>query len=233
MVAEGESLYETVPEIARACERLPTDTLLDGEIIALDQNGRISFNLLQHHRSQAQALLFYAFDILIYRGENMMAASLVKRRKALDNLFDNLGNKAALISLSDTIDATPADLVRVVKEFGFEGIVAKRRDSIYESGKRSGAWVKHRINKGQEFVIGGYVPGHPLDSIIVGCYDDGKLFFAAKVRNGFVPRTRREVASRFTGLETDVCPFCKSAGKETHPMGFDKRRNEKLRLAKT
>ena len=133
MVAEGESLYETVPEIARACERLPTDTLLDGEIIALDQNGGISFNLLQHHRSQAQALLFYAFDILIYRGENMMAASLVKRRKALDNLFDNLGNKAAPISLSDTIDATPADLVRVVKEFGFEEIVAKRRDSTYES----------------------------------------------------------------------------------------------------
>ena len=68
MVAEGESLYETVPEIARACERLPTDTLLDGEITALDQNGGISFNLLQHHRSQAQALLFYAFDILIYQG---------------------------------------------------------------------------------------------------------------------------------------------------------------------
>ena len=82
----------------------------------------------------------------------------MKRRKALDNLFDNLGNKAALISLSHTIDATPADLVRVVKEVGFEGIVAKRRDSIYEYGKRSGAWVKHRINKGQEFVIGGYVP---------------------------------------------------------------------------
>jgi len=203
----GNLFTRQFPEIARGCERLSVDTLLDGEVIALDGNGRISFNLLQHHRSQAQALLFYAFDILIYRGENMMGASLVKRRKALGNVFDDLGNKAAFISLSDTIDATPAELVRVVKEFGFEGIVAKRRDSTYESGKRSGAWVKHRINKGQEFVIGGYVPGHPLDSIIVGYYDDGKLLFSAKVRNGFVPRTRREVASRFTGLETDVCPF--------------------------
>jgi ATP-dependent DNA ligase len=62
------------------------------------------------------ALLFYAFDILICRGENMMTASLVKRRKALDNLFENLGNKAALISLSDTIDATPADLVREIEK---------------------------------------------------------------------------------------------------------------------
>jgi bifunctional non-homologous end joining protein LigD len=93
----GNLFTKQFPEIARACERLPTDTLLDGEVIALDQNGRISFNLLQHHRSQAQALLFYAFDILIYRGENMMGASLVKRRKALGNVFDDLGNKAAPI----------------------------------------------------------------------------------------------------------------------------------------
>src|SRR6185295_2928832 len=111
------------------------------------------------------------------------------------------------ISLSDTIDATPAELVRVVKEFGFEGIVAKWRDSTYESGKRSGTWVKHRINKGQEFVIGGYVPGHPLDSIIVGYYDDGKLLFSAKVRNGFVPRVRREVFKALRDLGTETCPF--------------------------
>ena len=78
----GNLFTKQFPEIARACERLPTDTLLDGEVIALDQKGRISFNLLQHHRSAAQALLFYAFDILIYRGENMMGRFTGEKTKS-------------------------------------------------------------------------------------------------------------------------------------------------------
>ena len=82
----------------------------------------------------------------------------------------------------------------------FEGIVAKRKTSFYEPGKRTGAWLKYRINKGQECVIGGYGPDGPFDSIIVGYYQDGKLLYAAKVRNGFVPYTRREVAAKLQGL---------------------------------
>ena len=105
------------------------------------------------------------------------------------------------------LNAAPADLIRVAKEFGFEGIVAKRKTSLYEPGKRSGAWLKYRINKGQEFVICGYIPDNPFDSIIVGYYQDRKLFYTAKVRNGFVPRTRREVAAKLKGLEIDACPF--------------------------
>jgi bifunctional non-homologous end joining protein LigD len=83
----------------------------------------------------------------------------------------------------------------VAKEVGFEGIVAKQRTSLYEPGKRSGAWLKYRIHKGQEFVIGGYVPDNPFDSII------------AKVRNGFVQYTRREVAPKLKGLRINKCPF--------------------------
>ncbi len=102
----------------------------------------------------------------------------------LGGMFEKLRSKASPISLSEIIDATPAELVRVAKEFSFEGIVAKRRDSYYESGKRSGAWLKYRINRGHELVIGGYVSGNPIDSIIVGYYQDGTLLFAGKVRNG-------------------------------------------------
>jgi ATP-dependent DNA ligase len=109
--------------------------------------------------------------------------------------------------LSEMLDAAPADLIRVAKEFEFEGIVAKRKTSLYEPGKRSGAWLKYRINKGQEFVIGGYAPDNPFDSIIVGYYQDGKLLYAAKVRNGFVPHTRREVAAKLKGLQIGQCPF--------------------------
>jgi len=111
------------------------------------------------------------------------------------------------IGLSEIVEAMPVDLIRVAKEFGFEGIIAKRRDSLYEPGKRSGAWLKYRVHKGQEFVIGGYVPDNPFDSIIVGYYQDGKLLYAAKVRNGFVSHTPREVAAKLKGLQIDTCPF--------------------------
>jgi ATP-dependent DNA ligase len=120
------------------------------------------------------------------------------RREVLRRIFEDI--KAAPIGLSENIEAAPIDLIRVAKEFGFEGIVAKRKDSLYESGKRSGAWVKYRVNRGQEFVIGGYTPGNPFDAVIVGYYDGERLLYAAKVRNGFVPLVRREVGSKFKGL---------------------------------
>jgi ATP-dependent DNA ligase len=186
------------------CERLPPNTLVDGEIVALDESGRVSFNLLQHHRSRAQALVFYAFDVLIYRGRSVLTVPLYFRREVLHRIFED--RNAAPIGLSENIEAAPTDLIRVAK-FGFEGIVAKRKDSLYESGKRSGTWVKYKVNRRQEFVIGGYTPGNPFDALIVGYYEGERLLYAAKVRNGFVPLVRREVASRFKGLEIDTCPF--------------------------
>ena len=140
------------------------------------------------------------FDLLVYRGRNLLNVPLSARRKRLSEIFKDA--KAAPIALSETLDASPTELVRVAKEIEFEGIVAKRKDSVYESGKRTGAWVKYKVNRGQEFVIGGYTPGNPFDALI-----DDRLLYAAKVRNGFVPQVRREVASRFKGLEIDGCPF--------------------------
>jgi DNA ligase D-like protein (predicted ligase) len=203
----GNDLTAQFPNIAKACEQLPARTLLDGEIVAIDESGHISFNLLQHHRSQAQALLFYAFDVLIHRGINLINEPLSKRRELLTNIMKPLSRNASPIALSESIDATPAELIQVVKEFGFEGVIAKRKSSCYESGKRSGAWLKYKVNKSQEFVIGGYTPGNPLDAVIVGYYDGGKLIYAAKVRNGFVPRLRRDVWQTLKRLEIGACPF--------------------------
>src|SRR6266403_738724 len=201
----GNLFTKQFPQIAQACEQLPPNTLVDGEIVALDESGKVSFNLLQHHRSKAQALVFYAFDVLIYRGRSVLTVPLYFRREVLRRIFAD--SNAAPISLSENIEASPADLIRVVKEFGFEGIVAKRKDSFYESGKRNGAWVKYKVNRGQESVIGGYTPGNPFDALIVGYYEGERLLYAAKVRNGFVPLVRREVARQFKGLEIDTCPF--------------------------
>jgi DNA ligase D-like protein (predicted ligase) len=195
------------PQIAEACQRLPPETLVDGEIVATDESGRISFNLLQHHRRGAQALLFYIFDVLIYCGRSLLKVPLEKRREVLTGIFKSGLRVASPMALSETIEASPADLVRVVKEFGFEGLVAKRRDSYYESGKRTGAWVKYKINRSQEFVIGGYTPDHPFDALIVGCYQEGGLYYVAKVRNGFVPHLRREIFEKLKVFETGTCPF--------------------------
>jgi ATP-dependent DNA ligase len=133
------------PTVVAACEHLAPDTLLDGELIALDKDDRVSFNMLQHHRSQAQAILFYAFDVIIHRGRRLIHVPLETRRELLTDIAADLKTETPLIGLSDTLDTTPAELIPLVKEFGFEGIVAKRKDSCYESGKRSGAWAKYNV----------------------------------------------------------------------------------------
>jgi DNA ligase D-like protein (predicted ligase) len=203
----GNVFTRNFSHLANAAHHLPPDTLLDGELVAIDATGRVSFNLLQHHRSDAQAILFYVFDVIMHRGRSLRHVPLETRRELLSDIMVDLKAKTPLICLSDTIDATPAQLIPLVKEFGFEGIVAKRKDSCYEIGKRSGAWLKYKVNKAQAFVIGRYTPDNPLDALIVGYYQGDKLMFASKVRNGFVPRLRREVWAKLKHLQTDACPF--------------------------
>jgi ATP-dependent DNA ligase len=87
---------------------------------------------------------------------------------------------------------------------------------VYEAGKRTGSWVKYRINRGQEFVIGGYIPGpHGFDSLIVGYYRGNDLVYVARVRNGFVPLLRRQVFERIRGLISSKMPFVNLPDK--HP----------------
>ena len=148
---------------------------------------------------------------LSYRGRSTLGLELAKRQDLLAGVLDGAGDD---IQLLESYEVNPAELLDAVKKLGFEGIVAKQKDSIYEPGNRSRAWLKYKINKGQEFVIGGYTPGNPFDAIIVGYYEDGKLFFAGKVRNGFVPHVRRDVMARMKPLETDVCPFANLPEKQ-------------------
>jgi ATP-dependent DNA ligase len=99
-------------------------------------------------------------------------------------------------------------MLRCVRENEFEGVVAKRADSIYQPGKRTGLWAKHRVNLGQEFVIGGYTKGTKgFDAIIIGFYRGGELVYASRVRAGFVPATRREVVTKIKDLQAEHCPF--------------------------
>ena len=108
----------------------------------------------------------------------------------------------------NTSDADSSGIEDAARAQALEGIVAKRKDSRYEPGKRSGAWVKHRLNAGQELVIGGYFPGtYGVDAIIVGYYRGEDLVYVARVRNGFVPASRRQVFQRLKHLVVGECPF--------------------------
>jgi bifunctional non-homologous end joining protein LigD len=172
----GNSYTTRFAEIARACEKLSPDTLIDGEVVAIDESGRISFNAIQHSKTRA-ALQFYVFDVLIHRGRDVMGLPLETRRKLLD---DALAKVEYPVLRSTAFEAKPADLIRAAKDLGLEGIVAKRKDSVYEPGRRSGAWQKYKLNQSQEFVIGGYTPGNPFDALIVGVYEGDRLNFVAK-----------------------------------------------------
>jgi bifunctional non-homologous end joining protein LigD len=191
------------PKVAKALESLEDGTILDGEIVAIDAQGRPVFNALQNYKRTSQPIFYYVFDVLELGGRSLLELPLRERRARLEKL-----KLAEPVRLSHTLDASAAEVVRAAREQGLEGIVAKKVNSIYEPGARSGAWVKFKINQGQELVIGGYIPGtHGFESLLVGYYERGKLIFNAKVKNGFVPATRRAVFERLRKLETATCPF--------------------------
>jgi ATP-dependent DNA ligase len=171
----------------------------------LDENGLPSFNTLQNHQTATTPILYYVFDVLASRGKSLLSVELEHRRDLMQAIAAELSDP---IRLSGSLQADPADLVAAGKKQGLEGFLAKRRGSVYEPGRRTGAWVKYKIHKGQELVIGGYRVGpNGFDNVAVGYYEGSKLLFIAKVRNGFTPELRRKVSARFKGLESPTCPF--------------------------
>jgi DNA ligase D-like protein (predicted ligase) len=208
---EGTTLYsrrrnvlnEKFPYIAAALAKLPAATILDGELVAIGADNRSDFNLLQNFRSAEAQIQYYAFDLLALKGKSLLTQSLETRRAML----------AEVLSANDHITLSVASpslerMLRFVKKHTLEGLIAKRIDSVYEPGLRSGSWQKHRLDQGQEFVIGGYTPGtHGFDALIVGYYAGKDLHFAARVRAGFIPATRREVFAQIKHLKTARCPF--------------------------
>ena len=192
------------PQIADALVNLPANTVIDGEIVALDDSGRPDFHRLQHFTAEASRIRYFVFDLLIWKGCDLTKLPLSERRHVMRSI--KLGSPR--IRLSEQFNASGAQVVAAVRQQQLEGVVAKRKDSLYEAGKRSGSWVKMRINKAQEFVIAGFMPGpHGVDSIIVGYYRGKDLLYVARVRNGFVPATRRMVYEKLRPLIIDKCPF--------------------------
>jgi DNA ligase D-like protein (predicted ligase) len=200
----GNVLNRKFPYIAAALSSLADLTVLDGELVAIDPGGRSNFSLLQNFRSAESQIHYYVFDILAYKGKQLTDLPLKERRAILDKVVPR--NEHIEIVAVETGSAPT--ILRFVVRHGLEGVVAKRSDSAYEAGQRSGSWSKHRINAGQEFVIGGYTPGtNGFDALIVGFYRGKELIYSARVRAGFVPATRRQVFEQIKGLRASKCPF--------------------------
>ena len=151
-------------------------------------------------------IVYFVFDVMVLAGRNVMGESLTVRRRLLETKV--LPKLVEPVRYAAPLDASLAVLIRSVKAQGFEGLVAKRRDSRYEPGLRSGVWMKMRVNRGQEFVIGGYtVGGNPFDALIFGYYEGDRLLYAARTRNGFTPAVRAQLFKKFRALEVKACPF--------------------------
>jgi bifunctional non-homologous end joining protein LigD len=158
------------PTIALALAALPDETVIDGEVVALDPDGRPSFSALQNGSAGA-TIVYYAFDVMVLSGRNVMGEPLATRRDLLTR--DVLPRLGEPVREAPRFDAALADLIAAIRAQGLEGLVAKRLDSVYEHGARSGPWRKMRLNRSEEFVIGGYTKGgRTFDAIVIG--RDGK-----------------------------------------------------------
>jgi bifunctional non-homologous end joining protein LigD len=195
------------------------EVLLDGEIVAFDDSGKPSFERLQKRmhvtsagavkRLQASTPVVYAiFDLLHLDGRSLMGRPYDERRERLAEL--GLGGTAWRVPAAHA--AGGRRLLEATAAQGLEGVVAKRRDSRYEPGRRTGAWIKVKNVHRQELVIGGWLPGEGrrtdrIGALLMGVREDGRLRYAGRVGTGFTERTLHELSARLAPMRTDQAPF--------------------------
>jgi len=209
-----KDITKQFPGIAAAMSRVRADqAIIDGEIVALDAEGRPSFQALHHWSLEALSLAYYAFDLLHLDGRDLTKRPLEERRAALRAIVDG-----SSLLLSEPLPGSPQQITDAVRHLGLEGIIAKKRRSLYTPGRRSDAWIKVRFAMHQELVVGGYKPtATSFDSLLVGYYEGRKLMCAAKVRNGFTPALRAQLLDLMRPLETAKCPFANlPSSKSSH-----------------
>lgn len=193
------------PTVVNGLAKMPDETVIDGEVVALDDDGHPSFNALQNFTT-GTSIVYYVFDVLVLEGRDVKGETLETRQELLERKV--LPSLSEPVRYTGELNAGLRDLIHSVKAQGLEGLVAKRRNSRYEPGVRSGAWMKMRVNRGQEFVIAGYTVGtKTFDAVVIGYYDGDRLIYAARTRNGFTPATRNQLFKKFARLEVPECPF--------------------------
>jgi bifunctional non-homologous end joining protein LigD len=211
-------LTERFPEIVEAIKALSArECVIDGEVVALDDEGRSSFQLLQAREMEGRRtpVYFYAFDLLQLDGKSLISLPLETRKNILEKLCAGAGNT---FRYSGAIGGDAQRLLEEVKRRGLEGIIGKLRNSVYEPGRRSGAWIKLKCVHEQEFVIGGYTPPQGarkyFGAILVGYYENRKLVFAGKVGTGFTVKSLSILYKKFQNETRSDCPFVDLPSKQ-------------------
>ena len=211
------------PEVIESISELRVrDAIIDGEIVALDEKGLSSFQLLQAFElgQERPPIFFYAFDLLRLDGKDFLDRPLSERKTMLEKL---LKNAPGVIRFSASLGEDVEELLRQAREIGLEGLIGKRKNSTYEPGRRSGAWIKLKLQRDQEFVIGGYTAPSGtrkhFGALLVGVYEGKDLKFVGKVGTGFNAALLRNLHARFEKIRRETCPFANLPEKRTARYG--------------
>jgi len=216
--SNGKDFTKRFSEITEALQSLAADdVVLDGEIVALDEEGRSSFQLLQalETGTKRPPLAYYVFDLLRQDGEDLLKLSLGERRTCLSKL---LSKAKEPIRFSEDIQGDPIKLLEEVRRHGLEGIIGKERKSVYEAGRRSRSWIKLKCVAEQEMVIGGYTPPEGarqhFGALLVGYFQRKELRFAGKVGTGFNTALLNSLHKKMRALSQKSCPFANLPEKQ-------------------
>jgi bifunctional non-homologous end joining protein LigD len=197
--------------VAKALKDLKIPSaLLDGEIVVEDEAGVSSFSALQQElKGKGERFVYYVFDLLYLDGKDLRKAALADRKAALRLLFDDLPDGGA-IRFSDHLEEDGATLVKHACRMGLEGIISKRADQPYRSG-RGNDWVKSKCTLRQELVIAGYLPSSTskkaVGSLVMGLYDTGKLLHVGRVGTGFTAETAASLYKTLAPIEVAASAF--------------------------
>jgi bifunctional non-homologous end joining protein LigD len=206
-----KDLGRQFPEVKDAVAALNVqDAVIDGEIVALDDKGRSSFQLLQGFDMGLvkPPIVFYAFDLLRLNGEDLRNLPIEERKAKLEGL---LKKPPGVLRYSVSFTHKIEELLSRAQELGLEGLVGKRSGSRYEAGKRTGAWVKIKLYQEQEFVIGGYTEPEGsrkyFGALLVGFYEGKNFKFAGRVGTGFSDKLLRSLFDDLQKIRVESCPF--------------------------
>ncbi|GGH09926.1 DNA ligase D [Mucilaginibacter phyllosphaerae] len=195
--------------LKKLLESWKLNAVVDGEILVLNDKGVSNFGALQNWRSEADGeLVLYIFDLLWYEGKNLMELPLAERQAVMKEVIPTDDDR---IRLSQTFKANGTEFFEAAGKLGLEGIMAKRASSTYLTNNRSKDWLKIKINKRQEVVIGGFTKNagtaKQFSSLLLGVYEDGKFQYVGKVGTGFSDKLQKEMMAMFEPLIVDKVPF--------------------------
>ncbi|PST82817.1 DNA ligase D [Pedobacter yulinensis] len=203
-----KSFNEKFYPVYEAMKAWDKDVIVDGEIVVVGDDGRANFGALQNWRSEADgSLLFYVFDLLWYNGLDLTGLPLITRKAILNEVAPS----NSLIQVSRDFETSGIEFLEAARKMGLEGIMAKRKDSLYHTGDRTKDWLKIKANRRQEVVIGGYTRNEdtrkPFSSLLVGVFQGKSFVYTGKIGTGFSVKTQTDMLAQFEPLQIDHPPF--------------------------